>query len=796
MRRALYSLAIGLFACGGDSSGPPKAGPPATLTVVAGGAQEGQSGETLSSPLIVKVADAKGIPVPKAIVTFNVTSGGGTLSQRQDTTDTEGAASTTWTMGNSLGDARVEARVTGLVVPAIFNATVKAGPPALLARSSDAIGSSAAGFDVTDSVAIKVTDRFGHAVAGASVSFAVTAGGGAVSHATKTTGDDGIARTAWRLGAAGAQTLRATAGSLNVEVTGSAVSCDERTIGVGEVVSISPTANTCVVTNGSGAQKYLIAVANTSSSASSFTSFRLRGAGGAVSGNETTTPITSTPLSARTTFGLSAALAQQAEESERAVEAHAELMRANAQLMDRLGSNRRRDTRVTSTNLVQARVIPNVGDMVSVKIPRDFTNLCSVSASAQIRARVAYVGTRAIILEDSASAAIGQMDAKFREVGQEFDNVMYPILTTNFGSPIAFDTATDNDGRIYMVFSPVVNALQNIAGFVSSGDFFTPAQGCAASNVGEYFYARAPTTSTGGIDNNASTLTVDEWHRVIRTAIIHEVKHIASFAEKFASPNLIASGFFQRDQWLEEATAMMAEELWARGIFGYARAGNVNYAQSIYCEVRPTPNASWPQCQPAKPISMFDHFIFLYDYVSDPERRSAIGSPTAGDATFYGSGWLFLRWAIDTYAPEGEPEFLRAITRETDAAGTDGMVKFTSKPLDDLLSDFTLAVALDDYPNFTARDAKHTIVSWNTRNIFAGMSADFSSQNFFTNPTPLKVWPSTFGRFAVDIPSVTGGGFAVFEVAGTTSNKQLLEFRGTAGTGFPSELRVKVVRIQ
>ena len=57
-------------------------------------------------------------------------------------------------------------------------------------------------------------------------------------------------------------------------------------------------------------------------------------------------------------------------------------------------------------------------------------------------------------------------------VGQEFDNVMYPILTTNYGDPLQFDASLDNNQRFYMVSTKRVNDTEGIAGYVLSTDFY------------------------------------------------------------------------------------------------------------------------------------------------------------------------------------------------------------------------------------------------------------------------------------------------------------------------------------
>lgn len=788
VRLNLIVAVIALGACGGsDAQGPAPAGPPATLAVVSGGTQQGQAGEPLPAALTVKAADAQGNPVPKVTVTFTVTGGDGTLSARVDTTDASGTASTTWTMGSSLGDVRAEARVAGLLAPAVFTATVKAGPPASIKTASGVIGSSATGFITTDSVAVMVTDRFNNPIEGATVSFAVTAGGGTVSHASRAAGVDGVAKTAWTMGGPGAQTLKASIGSLSADVTATSVACPERAIAVGEVVTLDPATAACLISNTGGAQKYVVAVSNSNTAPTSFAGFRVRGAGGGAVSNTTAS---ARPVAARG-MGLSAAQAEERAQSEAAQRVHARLMRANRELLQRFGPQVRAQARKQTSQFKVRPPAPSVGDTMRIKIP-GLDDLCSLAQAKVITGRVVYSGTKAVVWEDKNSPLAGQLDERFRAVGEEFDNVMYPILANNFGNPLAMDAQTDDNGRIFMVFSPVVNDLAggNLAGFVTSGDFIPPAQ-CPASNFGEYFYARAPTvlneTDPFGIN------TPGDWSRRTRTVIVHEVKHVTSFAEKFASPITLPNNYFTRDQWLEESSAMIAEELWARTVFNYAQKGNVNYDKSIYCEVRPASDPA--KCTPSKPTSMIDHFFLLYDYLLAPETLSAVGPTAEGDFSFYGSGWAFLRWVLDTYAPS-ESAFLTAMNLDMTNPGTDNIQQRTGKSFADLMSEFALAIALDEYSGFTPASAALSFPSWNLKDMYMRLNQDFGPRGLFTSPAPLKVRPVGLGKFTADVGAVRGGGFAIFELTGTTTNKQLLEFRGQSGQGFPAEMRVKLVRVQ
>jgi uncharacterized protein (TIGR03437 family) len=109
---------------------------PAVLGVVSGSAQSGVTGEPLPKPLVVRVADANGVPVQGVAVTFAVTSGVATLGSSQATTGADGTAGTTVTLGSASGDVTITATVAGLPV-ATFKLTAKApGPKPLITPGS------------------------------------------------------------------------------------------------------------------------------------------------------------------------------------------------------------------------------------------------------------------------------------------------------------------------------------------------------------------------------------------------------------------------------------------------------------------------------------------------------------------------------------------------------------------------------------------------------------------------------------------------------------------------------------
>ena len=88
--------------------------PPDAIVAVSGNNQSGKPGAKLANPFVVEVIDEDDDPVSGVSVTFAVTAGGGTLSTTNATTNANGRAQTTLTLGEAIGDNTVVARVSGL----------------------------------------------------------------------------------------------------------------------------------------------------------------------------------------------------------------------------------------------------------------------------------------------------------------------------------------------------------------------------------------------------------------------------------------------------------------------------------------------------------------------------------------------------------------------------------------------------------------------------------------------------------------------------------------------------------
>ena len=99
--------------------------PPESLTIVSGDNQTGNPGSRLANALVVEVRDADGDPIEGIRVTFSVTAGGGRLSETSATTNAQGRAQTSLTLGSERAVNSVQASVTG-VDPITLNTSIDA----------------------------------------------------------------------------------------------------------------------------------------------------------------------------------------------------------------------------------------------------------------------------------------------------------------------------------------------------------------------------------------------------------------------------------------------------------------------------------------------------------------------------------------------------------------------------------------------------------------------------------------------------------------------------------------------
>jgi hypothetical protein len=458
-----------------------------------------------------------------------------------------------------------------------------------------------------------------------------------------------------------------------------------------------------------------------------------------------------------------------------AVQEHLGRLDDDLALLRRLGAPRRGRIAPSFSRTEMPPVPLMVGATAQLKF---HYSSCTAAGVTPITARVVFVGNRSVVLEDVAGPLAGSIDADLVAMAQEFETVSYPLLL-NFGNPLARDANTDVNGRILMLFTPKVNSLgTNLLGFVSACDLYPVSQDAsvAGSNEAEIFYARTVTDTTPGTTALSGR---SQWRRQMPATMIHEAKHIASYAERLSRD---ATLFEQ--VWLEEATAQIASEMFGRAIHGNVWRGDAGYRQTLYCESRPTTAG----CADGV-IAMTNHISFLTNYLQVFETKSILSG--AEDSDIYGSAWLFARWLVDTYGGSDEGAFLRRLVQTATLAGPANVEAVSGRPFPQLLTEFTLMLAADNVPSVGAPFVEP---SWNLPDVFAGY-AELGTRP----PAPLAMRQSTGGTLSVSGRNVKGGGAVLLRIgpvaAGAT---QLLELKSTLTSPLAptSTVGLGVVRVE
>ena len=185
--------------------------------VVLAGAQSGIVNVAVTTAPSIRAVDQYGNAVQGLAITFNVLTGGGTLTGTQQTTNADGVATLgAWTLGTASGDQSVRAVATASGISATFIARAIGGAAASMTIVEGDAQRGSFGKRLCISPSVRVVDAFGNGIGSVPVSFTPAAGSGSVSTSTvlsdATTGRATVG--AWTLGANASQTLVATSSAL------------------------------------------------------------------------------------------------------------------------------------------------------------------------------------------------------------------------------------------------------------------------------------------------------------------------------------------------------------------------------------------------------------------------------------------------------------------------------------------------------------------------------------------------------------------------------------------------------
>ncbi|NUS96140.1 MAG: hypothetical protein HOQ11_01895 [Gemmatimonadaceae bacterium] len=152
---------------------------------MSGDEQAGTVGRVLSAPVVVKVQDAAGQPVPSQAVRFAVTSGSGSVAVGLATTDATGLAQERWTLGTNTTIAQ---SVTATVVSSAagaptYSVAFTATPQPDAPTRMTVVGDTVRGMAVSDTsrISLQATDQYQNAISANALTATFTSDQGAVA---------------------------------------------------------------------------------------------------------------------------------------------------------------------------------------------------------------------------------------------------------------------------------------------------------------------------------------------------------------------------------------------------------------------------------------------------------------------------------------------------------------------------------------------------------------------------------------------------------------------------------------
>jgi Leishmanolysin len=209
-----------LAAC--SSKNPVQPNPATALHLVTAPPATFAARTTISPGPVVQLVDAGGDPVRTAGVTVTATLnvGSGTLSGTTSvTSDASGQATfSNLSIAGAVGPKGLLFSSSGLLSAAASGLTLTAGAPGAVTANSTVSQSALTGSDITALPSVRVADLDGNPISGASVTFAITAGGGSSTGGAQTTNTNGVATVGgWTVGPSqGTNTMTATVAGLPV----------------------------------------------------------------------------------------------------------------------------------------------------------------------------------------------------------------------------------------------------------------------------------------------------------------------------------------------------------------------------------------------------------------------------------------------------------------------------------------------------------------------------------------------------------------------------------------------------
>ncbi len=699
---ALLLSSAGLSACSRESTAPQAV--PATIVAQAGNNQTAVAGQPLATPLSVYVTDASGKAVKGYRVDWDLSAASGTLSTRSSVTDGSGIATTNWTMGPTIGTARVAAQVNGLN-PAVFIATVVAGPAASVVATPEA---TTVGVGDTIRVRGSVRDAFGNTLAGQTIVFTSLDATLATVNSTGlvTALAQGTARIIAAENSGKADTVPVTIGPAGSGACGSA---SPITMALGEVRTPAAGASSvglCLAAPAGVNAEYGLALVNTNGNFGVGAYIDVLGLGNT---GPTTVSLSAADALGSTSRTLIGDIPVGAEIDDRNAVREAEF--ARREVARKALTPLVEDARTwygTRSRYRAAVATPNVGDQI--KLNANASQACSNPNTRT--GRVTAVSSRAMVVSDVDNPSGGYTDAEYQGILATFDTLIFPMDTAAFGAP----TNISNYGRIILFFTKAVNELTprnanyTIGGFFFARDLYPKKASaslgaCSASNENEMFYLLVPDPN-GEINGNKRSK--DEITSSNQSTIAHEFQHLINASRRlYVNTGALAN----EETWLDEGLSHVAEELLYFRISGFGTRQNLGLADVTANSARQTQFNTYAAL----------NFLRFQRFITATESNSPY-APNDSLST-RGATWNFLRFAAARQGAAGEAGFFHALVNSRTTGVNNLQNVLTSGGFSDYLIDWAVSLVGDDFSvaQTAVLDPRYVNPAWNFRSIFPGL---------------------------------------------------------------------------
>ena len=404
---------------------------------------------------------------------------------------------------------------------------------------------------------------------------------------------------------------------------------------------------------------------------------------------------------------------------------------------------------------------PAVGSIRSFRVVSSFTT----TAYKSVGGKLAYAGDNILIYIDTLAPANGFTGTQLNDFGKLFDQTLYPIDTTAFGSPVDLD----GNGRVVMLMSPVVNgdspaaqcATQGfVAGFINTEDFNGPSD--PNSNQGEVFYTIVPDPSgTASCAHTVADLGAD-----VPATFLHELQHLIFFSQ-----HVVIGGAADGSSALDEGLSIVAEELGSKYYEDKCPPSN--------CRTSPA------QLFPDSSQGFLGSFLYdSYQYALHPDTASiTLHEDDQNGFDWRGGNWLLVRWLGDQMGTSVFRKMLKSTSN-----GAADLEQATGQSFGTLFANFGISLYTDSLPGLPRATAP-TVNRFSSRNVKALWARLFTTSSGSDIPTATPIQPRSISADST-ARKMTPGSMSFYRLDTPTSAATVtIRFSAPGGTALAAALK-------